>query len=62
MITERDALLREELEEAIGKVRHQIEIQSTSNHYVGSERITKNALSELESELAQLEDALARLR
>jgi hypothetical protein len=54
--------LREELEEAIVKIRHQIEIQSMSDHYIGSEKITEDALSELQSELAELEDALDRLK
>ena len=53
--------LREELEEAIAKVRHQIEVQRISNHYVGSGRITALAVRELQTELAQLEDALANL-
>ena len=61
MARETDAQLREELEEAIGKVRHQIDIQSTADHYIGSEGITEAALGELKSELVQLEEALARL-
>jgi hypothetical protein len=54
--------LREELEEAIAKVRAQIEIQQVSNHYVGSEGISAEALRELQAELVQLEAALASLR
>ena len=53
--------LREELEAAIAKVRHQIEIQQISDHYVGSGSITVQAISELRVELAALEDALANL-
>ena len=54
--------LREELEEAIVKVRHQIEVQQMSAHYVGSGRITALAIRDLRVELAQLEDALANLK
>jgi hypothetical protein len=54
--------LREELEEAIVKVRHQIEVQQMSDHYVGSGRITALAIRDLRVELAQLEDALANLK
>ena len=61
MANESDAQLREELEVAAGKVRHQIESQSTADHYLGSERISQEALRELQSELSQLEEALARL-
>ena len=61
MANESDAQLREELEVAIGKVRHQIEIQSAADHYLGSQRISQKALRELQSELSQLEEALARL-
>lgn len=53
--------LREELEEAIAKVRHQIEIQASSDHYIGSGRITAEAIAELQAELVQLEAARARL-
>jgi hypothetical protein len=53
--------LREDLEEAIGKVRRQIEIQSMSDHYIGSAAPTAEAISELQIELSQLEAALARL-
>jgi 23S rRNA A2030 N6-methylase RlmJ len=54
--------LREELEAAIVKVRHQIEIQQISDHYVGSGTISAQAIRELRVELAELEDALANLR
>jgi hypothetical protein len=53
--------LREELEAAIVKVRHQIEVQQISDHYVGSGSITAEAIGELRAELAQLEDALTNL-
>ncbi len=53
--------LREELQEAIAKVRHQIEVQSTADHYIGSGRITVEAIAELQAELTQLEAALAGL-
>jgi len=54
--------IRQELQDAIAEVRHQIEIQAMSDHYVGSEGITTEAISELRSELAELETALADLR
>ncbi len=53
--------LRAELHEAIAKVRHQIEIQQISDHYVGSGRSSALAIRDLQTELAQLEDALANL-
>ncbi len=53
--------LRSELTTAIATVRQQITVQSTADHYVGSERITEEALNELRSELVQLEEALAGL-
>ena len=53
--------LRQELTDAIAKVRHQIEIQQISGHYVGSEQIVAEEVRELQVELAQLEDALANL-
>ncbi len=53
--------LRTELKDAIANVRHQIEIQAMSDHYIGSGRITEEAIGELRSELAQLEEALANL-
>ena len=56
-----NAELRTELKAAISSVRQQIAVQSTADHYLGSENITANALSELRSELANLEDALAGL-
>jgi hypothetical protein len=56
-----NAQLREELKAAIAKVRHQIEVQALSDHYVGSGRITEEAIGELRTELAQLEEALANL-
>ena len=62
MQPESDADLRSELKTAIAAVREQITIQSTADHYVGSEGITEEALSNLRSELVRLEDALAGLR
>ena len=53
--------LREELEEAIAQVRHQIEVQQASTHYIGDGRITAEAIADLKAELVQLEDALADL-
>ena len=62
MATESNARLREELVDAIANVRRQIDVQSTSDHYLGSGRITEEALSELQSDLSQLEEALAGLQ
>ena len=62
MPPESTAELRVELEAAIAAVRQQMAIQSTADHYIGSEGITEEALGELSSELARLEDALAGLR
>ena len=56
-----DAELRNELDDAIAKVRHQIEIQTVSNHYIGSEQISAEALTELRGELTQLEAARTEL-
>jgi hypothetical protein len=56
-----DSNLRRELDDAICKVRQQIEIQSVSNHYIGSEEISAEALSELQTELNQLEAARSEL-
>jgi hypothetical protein len=56
-----DKRLREELKEAIATVRHQIEVQALSDHYIGSGRITEDAIGQLQAELAQLEEALAEL-
>jgi hypothetical protein len=39
MTVKPNARLRKELEEAIAKVHHQIEIQYISNHYVGSRQM-----------------------
>lgn len=61
MQPESNAELRTELKTAIAAVRRQIAVQSTANHYVGSESITEEALGELQSELVRLEEALARL-
>jgi ribosomal protein L29 len=61
MSTHTQEPLREELKEAIANVRHQIEVQQVSNHYVGSGQISAEAIRELQVELAQLEDALANL-
>ena len=61
MPPETDAELRRELQTAIAAVRQQIAVQSTADHYVGSEGITEKALSELRSELVRLEEALAGL-
>jgi hypothetical protein len=56
-----DSNLRRELDDAICKVRQQIEIQSVSNQYIGSEEISAEALSELQTELNQLEAARSEL-
>ena len=56
-----DQKLRDELEAAIAKVRHQIEVQEMSDHYVGSGRISADAIADLQVELQQLQDALAGL-
>ena len=61
MSPESRPIRREELQEAILNVIHQIEVQMSSNHYVGSERIEEEALSELRSKLDPLQDALAGL-
>ena len=61
MPSESNAELRSELKTAIATVRQQIAVQSTADHYVGSERITQETLSELRSELVRLEEALAGL-
>jgi hypothetical protein len=57
MSTDDKADLRAQLDEAIANVRHQIEIQGLSDHYVGSGHITEDAIAELRAELAQLEEA-----
>ncbi len=49
--------LRAELAAAIATVRHQIEIQQMSDHYVGSGHITEDAIGELRAELSRLEEA-----
>lgn len=56
-----EAPLRAELQAAIAKVRHQIDVQQNADHYIGSGPIAQRAVRELEVELAQLEAALARL-
>ena len=56
-----DQEMKFELRAAIDKVRHQIDIQEMSDHYIGSGRITEEALLELRSELTRLEEALAGL-
>ena len=56
-----DASLRAELEEAISKIRQQIEVQLMSDHYIGSGQITADAVGELQTELTQLKQALADL-
>ena len=61
MNTQSNDALRAELTEAIATIRRQIEIQSMSDHYIGSGRITEDAIAELATELASLEAALARL-
>lgn len=43
MPTTSNAQLRSELESAIKKVREKIAIQSTADHYIGSEPITQEA-------------------
>jgi hypothetical protein len=53
--------LRDELKEAIARVREQIDIEERSGHYIGDGSITVGALAELRTELAQLEEALANL-
>jgi hypothetical protein len=62
MSNQDDPPLRDQLDAAIANVRHQIEIQSVSNHYLGSEEISAEALRELRVELAQLEAARADLK
>jgi hypothetical protein len=57
MSTDDEAELRAELKAAIAAVRHQIEIQGMSDHYVGSGHITEDAIDELRAELAELETA-----
>ena len=54
--------LRQELDEAIGKVRHQIEMESspTGATALGPTQ-QRSLLDELGSELARLEEALAGL-
>ena len=54
-----DTKLRDELDEAIAKVRHRIDLQSSSTHYVGSEEINAEAMHELQDELSRLEAARA---
>jgi hypothetical protein len=61
MTDQSQAALRAELQEAIAKVRHQIEIQSISDHYVGGGRSSADAIEELRAELVQLEDARGNL-
>ena len=61
MASESNSELRAELRTAIAAVRRQIAVQSTADHYIGSEAITAEALGELRSELARLEEALAGL-
>jgi 16S rRNA G966 N2-methylase RsmD len=62
MNTKPNDQLREQLKQAIANVRHQIEIQGMSDHYIGSGAITAEAIGELRSELTQLEQALADLK
>ena len=54
-----DTKLRDELDEAIAKVRHRIDVQASSNHYIGSEEINAEAMHELQDELSGLEAARA---
>ena len=54
--------LRAELEEAIAKVRHQIDVQRISDHYIGSADVVAEELRGLQTELDQLQDALANLK
>ena len=61
MSTDRQDPLREELIEAIARVREQIGIEERSGHYIGDGAITVGALAELRAELVQLEEALANL-
>jgi hypothetical protein len=59
---ESDEELRAELKAAIAKVTHQIDIQSGSGHFAASGPSSRESLiQELQSELANLEDALAGL-
>ena len=62
MSSDHSKTLRQELREAIGKVRRQIEIEGspTGAKSVGPTQ-QQYLLDELGSELAQLEDALANL-
>lgn len=61
MPSEPNTELRNELKAAIAAVRHQINVQSTADHYVGSGTITQEAIAELQSELVRLQEALAGL-
>lgn len=61
MSTDRNDPLRQELEEAIARVRGQIDVEARSGHYIGDGPITAGALTELQAELAQLEQALKDL-
>lgn len=61
MSRESQDTLRAELQDAIAKVRHQIDVQENADHYIGSGPIVVRAVHELEAELIQLEEALARL-
>jgi hypothetical protein len=51
--------LRAQLEAAIARVRQQIEIEQRSSHYIGDNAIVGGAITELQAELVQLEEALA---
>ncbi len=61
MSRHRQENLRAELQEAIAKVRHQIDVQRISDHYIGSADIVAEELRGLQSELEQLQEALANL-
>jgi hypothetical protein len=62
---ESDAELRRELQDAIAKVRGQIDVQARTTTYIsglgGGPSGKTQAIDELQAELAQLEDALANL-
>jgi len=61
MSTHAENPLRQELEDAIAKVRAQIEVEQRSGHYIGDNAIVSGAIAELQAELAQLQEALAGL-
>jgi len=60
---QKEKRLREQLTEAIAKVRQQIDVQSSSTNVkaAGIDHRREIAVAELEAELAQLEEALANM-